>query len=178
MEPRTESRELALGGLMGAAALLLPAVFHLVHLGFLFMPMYMPLCLLAFLVGPRIAATTAFITPLISGLLTSMPPLYPPIAPVMSVELALMCGAIALARTRWPRCNEWLLLFPVLLAGRILNFFLMYAVAEIMKLPPGFVATLSFVAGWPGVALMLAVIPALVRILKTKGTFPGQDPGH
>ena len=178
MSPRTESRELALGGLLGAAALLLPTVFHLVHLGSLFMPMYVPLCLLAFLVSARIAATTALIVPLMSGLLTSMPPFYPPIAPVMSVELALMCGTIALAHARWPRCNEWMLLFPVLLAGRILNFFLMYAVAEVMNLPSGFVAGLSFIAGWPGVVLMLVVIPPLVRMLKTKGTFLGQRSGH
>ena len=175
MSPRIESRELALGGLLGAAALLLPAVFHLVHLGSLFMPMYVPLCLLAFLVSARVAATTALIVPLMSGLLTSMPPFYPPIAPVMSVELAVMCGTIALARARWPQCNEWLLLVPVLLAGRILNFFLMYALAEVMNLPPGFVAGLSFVAGWPGVVLMLLVIPPLVRMLRTKGGSLGQE---
>ena len=92
MSPRTESRELALGGLLGAAALLLPTVFHLVHLGSLFMPMYAPLCLLAFLVSARIAASAALIVPLMSGLLTGMPPFYPPIAPVMSVE--------------WPSCVE------------------------------------------------------------------------
>jgi hypothetical protein len=178
MSPRTESREIALGGLLGAAALLLPALFHLVHLGSLFMPMYVPLCLLAFLASARIAATTALITPLMSGLLTGMPPLYPPIAPVMSVELALMCGTIALARTRWPRCNEWLLLFPVLLAGRIVNFCFMYAVAQVMNLPPGFVAGLSFIAGWPGVVLMLLVLPPLVRMLQTKGTFLGHGSGH
>jgi len=178
MGPRTEAREIALGGLLGAAALLLPTVFHLVHLGSLFMLMYVPLCLLAFLVSARVAAITALIVPWMSGLLTSMPPLYPPIAPVMSVELAVMCGAIALARARWPRCNEWLLLAPVLLAGRILNFFLMYALAEMMNLPSGFVAGLSFVAGWPGIVLMLVVIPPLVRMLKTKGTFLGQHSEH
>jgi hypothetical protein len=53
-------RELAVCGVFGAAALLLPGLFHLVRLGQVFMPMYLPLVVLAFLVRPRAAALTAF----------------------------------------------------------------------------------------------------------------------
>jgi len=85
-----KNRDLAYCGLFGAAALLLPVLFHLVHLGHIFMPMYLPLVTLAFFVRPGMSALTALVVPLLSGAVTGMPPFYPPVAPVMSVELALM----------------------------------------------------------------------------------------
>ena len=67
------NRELAYCGLFGAAALLLPVLFHLIHLGHMFMPMYLPLVALAFFVRPGMAALTAVLVPLISGVATGMP---------------------------------------------------------------------------------------------------------
>jgi hypothetical protein len=160
------ARDLAFGGLLGAAALLLPVLFHALQLGRVFMPMYLPLVALGFLVGPRVAFTTAALVPLLSGAVTGMPPLYPPIAPVMAAELALMAGAIALVCRRWPGVNPWAVLVPVLAAGRMINVGLMYAAALLLELPAGFLAGLSFVAGWPGVVLMLVVIPPLVRLVR------------
>jgi hypothetical protein len=128
--------------------------------------MYLPLVALAFLVGPRTAFTTALMVPLISGLATGMPPFYPPIAPVMALELALMCAGIALARLRWPALNQWAILVPALVAGRLLNTVLMYGLARALGLPAQFVAGLSFLAGWPGVVLMIVVIPPLIRAVR------------
>ena len=48
MNQRLLPRELAYSGVFGAAALLLPVLFHLVRLGAVFMPMYLPLVALAF----------------------------------------------------------------------------------------------------------------------------------
>lgn len=163
MTTRVPARDLALAGLFGAAALLLPVLFHTIHLGRVFMPMYLPLVALAFLVRPRTAMATAVMVPLLSALATGMPPVYPPIAPVMAVELSLVCGAIAMARQRWPAANEWLVLVPALVTGRVLNAALMYGVGRLMGLPAEFIAGLSFLAGWPGVVLMIVVVPPLVR---------------
>ena len=69
------ARDLAYGGLFGAAALLLPTVFHLIHLGHIFMPMYLPLVALPFFARPTTAATTSLVVPLLSG------------APVMATDL-------------------------------------------------------------------------------------------
>jgi hypothetical protein len=160
------ARDLAFGGLFGAAALLLPVVFHALQLGRAFMPMYLPLVALGFLVGPRVAATKAVAVPLLSAAVTGMPPLYPPIAPVMALELGLMAGCIALLCRHRPAVNPWLVLVPVLAAGRMLNVALMYAAARLLDLPAQFVAGLSFVAGWPGIVLMLAVVPPLVRVVR------------
>jgi hypothetical protein len=165
---RPAARDLAFCGLFGAAALLLPAVFHLVRLGHVFMPMYLPLVTLAFFVPARQAAATALIVPLLSGAVTGMPPFYPPVAVFMSIELAVMGALIAAVVTRRPRADERLVLIPVLLFGRALYVGLVYAFSLAIGLPPGFMAGLSFFGGWPGLLLMIAAVPPVVRTIKKR----------
>jgi len=43
-----------------------------------------------------------------------------------------------------------------------------YAVAQLMDLPAGFLAGLSLVSGWPGIILMIVVVPPLVLAAKKK----------
>ena len=157
-------RDLAYCGLFGAAALLMPALFHLIHLGHVFMPMYLPLVALAFFVRPLPAALTALIVPPLSGAVTGMPPFFPPVAVFMAVELSVMSVIIASVRGHWPRANEWLLLVPVLVLGRALYVAMVYGFSLIIELPAGFMAGLSFLKGWPGLVLMLVVIPPLARV--------------
>jgi len=160
---QVSARELAYCGLFGAAALLLPVLFHLVRLGHVFLPMYLPLCTLPFFVRPLPAAVTALLAPPLSGALTGMPPFYPPVAVFMALELSAMAALIALARRRWPAANEWLVLVPVLLFGRVLYVALVYAFALAIRLPAGFLAGLSLLSGWPGIVLMVVVVPPVVR---------------
>ena len=159
-------RELAFCGVFGAAALLLPVIFHIFHLGSMFMPMYLPLVTLAFFVSPLPAALTALILPLASGAITGMPPFYPPVAFIMSLELAVMCGIIAQARTMAPRLNELFILVPVLFMGRCIGVGLVYLAALFMKLPAKFVAGASLISGWPGIVLMIVAIPAILRLYR------------
>ena len=163
MGPRLSAHDLAYCGLLGAAGLLLPVVFHLLRLGHVLMPMYLPLVTLAFFVRPLPAAVTALVVPLLSAVLTGMPPLYPPVAAAMSLELAVMSALIALVVTRWPAVNEWLVLLPVLAVGRVLYIAIVYAFSRAIALPATFIAGLSFLAGWPGVVLMLIVVPPVAR---------------
>jgi len=163
-------RDLAYCGLFGAAALLLPTLFHLLRLGHIFMPMYLPLVALAFFVGPQPAAVTAFLVPLLSGAVTGMPPYYPPVAPIMALELALMASLIGAARRWRPGARAIALLLPVLALGRIVHVALVYAVSMVIDLPAGFMAGLSLVSGWPGLVLMLVVVPAVVEIGESTGT--------
>jgi len=156
-------RELAYCGLFGAAALLLPSLFHLIRLGHVFMPMYLPLVALAFFVRPLPAAVTAAVVPMLSALVTGMPPLYPPVAPIMALELAVMAALIAAARRRWPLAAEIRLLLPVLILGRVLYVGMAASFARFVELPVAWVAGVSLISGWPGIALMLAVVPAIVR---------------
>ena len=156
-------REGLTAGAFGAAALLLPFLFHMLQLGHVFMPMYLPLTALAFYVSPAVAATTAFLVPLLSSILTGMPPMYPPIAPIMAIELAFIAGAIALARRRWPSTPAVAILVAVLIAGRVLHVGLVYLASLAMDLPAEFLAGVSVLTGWPGLLLMIVVIPVLLR---------------
>ncbi len=170
---RFSARELAYCGVLGAAALLLPVLFHLVRLGHVFMPMYLPLMTLAFFVRPGLAAVTGLLVPLLSAGVTGMPPLYPPIAPIMALELAAMAALIAAAHTWRPALNEWLLLAAVLIFGRVLHVALVYGASSVLQLPAEFLAGASFLAGWPGVVLMLLVVPPVVRGARAVGRGQG-----
>jgi hypothetical protein len=171
-------RDLAYCGLFGAAALLLPVLFHLLHLGRIFMPMYLPLVALAFFVRPGPAALTALLVPPLSGAVTGMPPFMPPVAPVMAVELALMAWVIGTLRAALPRLPAAALLALALALGRILNAGLLYVAARLLDLPATFVAGISLLSGWPGLALMMAVIPGLVRIAARPGSTAEIDKGQ
>ena len=157
-------REFAYCGLFGAAALLLPVLFHLIHIGHIFMPMYLPLVTLAFFVRPGPAALTALVVPLLSGAATGMPPFYPPVAPVMALELALMAGIIGTVRLILPRINTLILLIPVLAIGRVASASLLYLIAGVIGLPATFVAGITLLSGWPGLLIMIVAIPAIVRL--------------
>lgn len=163
MRLELSAQELALAGALGAAALALPFLFHLVQLGSLFMPMYAPLVTLAFLVRPEPAAITAFVTPLLSAVFTGMPPLFPPVALFMAIELAIMAALLSSLWRRRRRGSVLLVLAPVLVLGRLVNVGLVYAFSTVVDLPAGFLAGVSFSSGWPGVLLMLAVVPGVVR---------------
>jgi hypothetical protein len=157
------ARDLAFGGLFGAAALALPFLFHVLHLGHVFMPMYIPIMALAFFAGPRVTGLVGLIVPVLSAVTTGMPPLFPPVALAMASELGLMAGALAWLRTRYPAFPVLGHVIPVLVVGRLLNAALLYAASAMVSLPAAFIAGISFVAGWPGVLLMIVVLPVVAR---------------
>jgi biotin transporter BioY len=126
--------------------------------------MYLPLVTLPFFVRPLPAAITAALVPVLSGAVTGMPPFYPPVAVFMAIELAVMAVLIAFVMHRWPKSNEWLVLIPVLLLGRVLYVALVYGFSLLIELPAAFMASLSFLTGWPGIILMAAVVPPMARV--------------
>lgn len=150
-----------MAGTLGAGAMALPVLFHLFRLGSMFLPMYLPLVLLAFLVPVRLSVLTALVVPLLSGFLTGMPPFFPPIAPVMAIELMILSFLVG-----WSHAKPWPLvptLATILIFGRVLSFGLYWLLGTFLALPGKFLAGLSLMTGWPGVVLMLLVIPALLR---------------
>ncbi len=168
----SRGREIAFGGVFGAAALVLPVLFHAVHLGPIFMPMYIPLVILPFFVGPLVSCVVAASIPLLSALLTGMPPLFPPVAPLMAVELAVMAVLLAVARMHRPATPTLVVLVPVLLLGRALHVGLVYLISLWLELPAAYVAGLSLLSGWPGILLMLLIVPPVARMNRIVG------PGH
>lgn len=149
---------------MAALALVLPVAFHAVGLGSKFLPMLLPLLLNGFLVPVPWAAGTGLAVPWISALITGMPPLYPPVAAVVSAEAAVM-AAVAGLLWRHGRRNVWVSLIPAIVAGRLVSFFLTWTLAEAFGLPPAIASVATTLEGIPGVALQIAVIPLVLRML-------------
>ena len=165
-------REIAYCSVFGAAAMFLPVIFHLFHLGSVFMPMYLPLVALAFFVRPLPAALTSLLLPILSGATTGMPPFYPPVAFIMSIELSIMGALIAFFHRKFSTVNCLFILVPILVLGRFIGVGCIYFMALFMKLPAKYVAGASLLRGWPGIVLMIIVIPALLRISRAIAHIP------
>lgn len=157
-----ENKDLAFAGLFGAAALVLPFLFHLIPMGKIFLPMYLPLVALAFFAKPQITAITAFVVPILSAILTGMPPFYPPVAFAMAFELTIMTFIISWIWQRWKQ-SVLVVLIPVLFFGRLLQLGLGFIIGLFLDLPPEFLSVVSVLAGLPGIVLICVTIPALVH---------------
>jgi ubiquinone/menaquinone biosynthesis C-methylase UbiE len=59
-------------------------------------------------------------------------------------------------------------LAPVLLLGRVLYVALVYALSLAIELPAAFMAGLSLLGGWPGIVLMMAVVPPVARMRRSR----------
>jgi len=162
-------RDRAYCGLFGALALALPMLFHALGLaGQMFLPMYWPLVTLAFLVRARRAVVVAALVPWVGAVLTGMPILWPPFAAVVSFELALQVAALGVfARTgrQGDGGRVFLGLAVVLVLGRILHAGLVWCLVRAFPDLPGGAGVFTwaaFLAGWPGVAVMLVFVPVFV----------------
>jgi hypothetical protein len=87
----------------------------------------------------------------------------------MAVELATMALLIAGTLALRPRANPWAVLVPVLLVGRVLYVGLVWGFARMIDLPARWVAGLSLLSGWPGIVLMIVVVPPVVHAVRWRG---------
>lgn len=174
------ARDLTLGGLFGALAIVLPILFHAVGMGKVFLPMYLPILALGLLASWRTAALVGLLAPLISAVLTGMPPMAPPIAFIMMAELAALAMTASLARAVglgiWPGAVLGLL------AARAVGVFALLTIGRALGFQQGLYefAILGFVASWPGVALQLTVVPSAVYLIEHSSIFarPGRGGRH
>ena len=164
-EKPLDLRAISRAALVTALAIALPAVFHAVKLGSIFLPMYLPILAGAFFLPPRYAAIAGAAAPLLSGLLTGMPPFYPPVALWMTGELAAAGAVVALADVRFG-AKPVLSVAAGLLAARLVQAVLVFASASLMELPPRLLTLAAFVASWPGMVLALVAVPTTITLLR------------
>ncbi|HEY3282224.1 MAG TPA: ECF transporter S component [Armatimonadota bacterium] len=171
---KLNAQELALGGLFGALALALPVLFHVVALaGPVFLPMVLPIAVLACLGTPRVAAMVGLMVPLLSAALTGMPPLVPPLAPLMGGELLVLGGTVGSLhhRLRVP-------VVPALLLGTAASRCALALELALLGPHIGFSPPLStyvlgsLITAWPGLLLQLIVVPAVVRAAREETALP------
>lgn len=162
------TRDLTLGGLMGALGIVLPIAFHALGpgVGPVLLPMYLPLLALGLLASWEVAVVVGVLTPLLSSVLTGMPPLAPPLALLMAFELGALATGASLARRAglgvWPACVAGLFaarlcgLLALLTIGRALGY----------NATPLQYALFSLATAWPGIVLQLTVVPAAVAAVE------------
>jgi hypothetical protein len=161
-------RAISRAAVVSALALVLPPIFHALHLGHVFLPMYLPILAGAFLLSPRWAAAVGVAAPLVSVVATGMPPLMPPIAVWMAVELGLM-GGIAAVLYRRLHLPPWLIVPAVLVLGRVVYLGLVFVTAGWLGLPTRLLTLAALLSGWPGMVLAALVVPPAVQMARRWG---------
>lgn len=159
--------QLILGSLFLALALALPVAFHLVGLGSAFLPMFYPVVLAGFLLGPGVSITISWLAPLLSAALTGMPPFYPPIAFIMVLEFQVMV-ILAWLLFQKLKLNIYLSLALVILAERLVLLLSTWVTAVWLKLPGAILGPLTLLRGWPGLVILFMIIPPLVLKIRKK----------
>lgn len=168
------TRELVLAGMCIALGLVIPLFFHTLGggvAGKMFLPMFLPLLLLGLLSRWWIAALAGLITPALSSLLTGMPPILPT-APMMMVELAVLAAVASLLYHHLKR-DVWSATVVALIASRGAEALMIMAFGTLLsiELPWWAYVAATVVAGWPGIVLLIVVIPPLALTIQKTSQF-------
>ena len=170
-EQLRRARELVLAGLCVALGLTVPWLIHVAgggSLGRVLLPMYLPVLLAGLLLRPPLAVLVGVLTPVLSSALTGMPPPLP-ILPLMVGELAVLAGVASLLHQRL-RLNVWVAAVAAVLAERLALALLAAGLGGWLGLPVPWAVYVggALVAGLPGVALLLAVVPPLALVAERR----------
>ena len=155
------TQEVTIAVIFSALGIIIPMLFHLLGLGSVFLPMFLPLAAGAFLLSPGYALLTGVMTPLFSALLTGMPPFYPPVAILMMIELGSFCFIISLIKRKTPLHNIAVLSISILIE-RVIMIGLYYGIMPLFGINFGLFTVYALIKGLPGILLMLLVVPVFV----------------
>lgn len=149
-------------------AVLLPIGFHSFGLGGrIFLPMHIPVLLAGFLAGPVCGLMVGLMAPSLSFLLTGMPPTYA--VPLMSLELPMYGWVAGVAYNRLG-LNIYVALIVSMLLGRVMFGLGLLVLGLLIELPYTVAAFFSsggaIVAGLPGIAVQIVLIPIIVAAVK------------
>lgn len=161
MHNNIEINNLVIAVLFAALGIAVPILFHLVGLGSIFLPMYLPLITGAFLLTGVNALLMGLFTPLISALLTGMPPFYPPIVFIMSVQLGVVCFFISYITHRF-KVNILITLSLAVVIDRLLLIVFYYMIIPLFHIDFGLYTAYDLLKGIPGIILILILVPLVV----------------
>ncbi len=156
------ARALSLAGLFVALGVLIPIVFHAAGLGSVFLPMFLPLAAAGFYLPLVAALAVGGLTPLVSAIATGMPPLSPPVAQLMALEGLALTGVVGWLGGR-RHLPAVLALVAGLAASRVVLVLWIIVLVPLLGLPARELSVAALVQGLPGIVLILAVVPLLVR---------------
>lgn len=159
---RFDGKEIILAALFGAWGLALPVLFHMIGLGSIFLPMFIPLAIMGFFVNFPLALLNGLLIPIVSSLLTGMPPLYPPLAIIISIETGALAGIISLCY-RYFKWNIWISLLLGIVVERIILVLAALWIAPVFDFPPYLLSLGSLTASMPGIILLIILVPLIVK---------------
>lgn len=167
-------KKLVLTALFIALCVVLPIAFHSIpNAGSIFLPMHIPVLLCGLICGWAYGGLCGLVGPLLSSVLTSMPPAA--VLPGMMVECCVY-GLVTGLMMRYVRTGKvtldlYLSLVAAMLLGRVLS-----GIAKALIFTPGMSlaawATASFVTALPGIAIQLALLPAVILALTKARLLP------
>jgi hypothetical protein len=180
------------GTLTGTALLLalgvvLPIVFHAIPLGGrIFLPMHLPTFVAGLVMGPIAGLVVGAGSPIMSAIVTGRPPVFymvpmifelatyglvagllrPRLAAMFRMREALVEAAPAVSRAPWAAVT--LALLGAMIAGRIVWVATVVWLAPVIGLTARTIAMAAGAigAGWIGMIIQLALIPAVVRAIE------------
>lgn len=171
------TREITFAGLFIALGVVIP--FFAGHAfgiqGVVFLPMHVPVLMAGLLLGWRYGLIVGFLTPIVSSLLTAMPAPGPILWRVGS-ELVVFGLLTGLLRKKF-KLPLYVSLIGAMILGRVAG-----AVAVALTIaPPSFAALVGITVGHittglPGIAIQLAFIPALVKLIENAYGEVGETP--
>ncbi|MFH0977404.1 MAG: hypothetical protein V1874_16620 [Spirochaetota bacterium] len=171
MHDKLDINNILLAVIFSAMGVTFPILFHLVGLGSVFMPMYIPLALGAYMLTLKNAAITGFFTPLASAVLTGMPPFYPPIAPLMMLQLTVFCCFISFMTHRF-KIKPVISILAAIIIDRLILACYYFLIIPLFGISPEIYTAYHLIKSFPGLLLMIITVPLLVpvcvRIIKNK----------
>jgi len=174
---RNSIRFITLSGLFIALGIVLPMALHAIpDGGKIFLPMFLPVLLGALFLPWQYALAVGVITPLLSGLLTGMPPAAPlPMNFMLAAELGVAAVTLSLLKKiKWIDKKRYLIvlaLIPTLLIGKVASGSVLMIATQFfgIKGPSMWTYVLgALVAGLPGMAIQLVLLPVLYSLVKRR----------
>lgn len=168
MNRKIDTKDIVLSGLLLAAGLILPMIFHTFSMtGPIFLPMHIPVLIGGMLLPPPMALLLGIITPILSSILTGMPVAFP-MAIIMTFELGSY-GLLASLAMRKLKTNIILSLIIAMVGGRIAAGIAVALIVALfgVQINPVLYVKGAIITGIPGLLIQLVFIPTLIYGLKT-----------
>ncbi len=160
---KIKTQQITLIALFIALCILVPFLFHLVGLGKMFLPMFLPILLAGFIIEFPAAILVGLLGPWISALTTGMPPLFPT-ALSMSIE-GLVTSGLASYLYHKMQIRFWIGLIVAIIAQRLARIVMLLLILPLFGLPAKALSIADFVYSLPGVFLQLLLTPIILFML-------------
>jgi hypothetical protein len=157
------TQQITLTSLFIAMCVIVPFLFHLVGLGMMFLPMFLPILLAGFLIEFPFALLVGLLGPFTSSLATGMPPFFPTALSMTAEGMVAVGVASYLFHTK--KFLLWLALPVAIIGERITRVIMILLIFPIFGLPAKEWSIVEITTTLPGIALQFTLIPLVLFML-------------